>query len=318
MKNVINQAKVAVAHLSSQPDAKGSDHSVYDVIIVGSGPGGLSAGLAAKEQGLKYLLLEKASDWTDTIRNFPKAKVVLAEPVSLPLAGQLWMEDTNKETLIAKWEEIIARTGITITTNHEVVSITKPDDCFLVATPYTSYKTQRVILALGTRGTPNKIGCPGEDALHPTNKDARVQYRLIDTDPFKQKHCLVLGGGDSAVEAARSLADVGAVVTLAYRKEEFDRIKERNLEETLKYVKRKKIKLYLLGNCTEVKLNTKGQPVVIIKHEKGVVGVGERGFLLTGMPGEDQIPNDYVFALLGTAKPYEFFKSCGIALERAA
>jgi thioredoxin reductase (NADPH) len=317
IKNAINHGKISIDHVASQPDAKGSaDPNVYDVIVVGSGPGGLSAGLAAKEQGLKYLVLEKSTDSTDTIRNFPKAKVVLAEPVSIPLAGKLWMEDTNKETLIAKWEEIIKKTGLEVTMNHEVTGVSKSDNLFVVQTPKATFKAKRVILAPGTRGAPNKIGCPGEDAMHPTNKDARVQYRLTDTDPFKKKHCLVLGGGDSAVEAARSLTDVGAIVTLAYRKEKFDRIKERNLEETLKYVKGKKMKLYLLGNCKEVKLNAKGQPIVVIKHEKGAAGANLTEFLLTGKPGEDEVPNDYVFALLGAAAPSKFFKGCGIEVKK--
>jgi thioredoxin reductase (NADPH) len=318
IKNAINHGKIAIDHIASQPDAKGhSDPNVYDVIVVGSGPGGLSAGLSAKEQGLKYLLLEKATDSTDTIRNFPKAKVVLAEPVSIPLAGKLWMEDTNKETLIAKWEEIIKKTKLEVTMNHEATGVAKAGDLFTVQTPKASFKAKRVILAPGTRGAPNKIGCPGEDSMHPTNKDARVQYRLTDTDPFKKKHCLVLGGGDSAVEAARSLADVGAIVTLAYRKEKFDRIKERNLEQTVEYVKKKKMTLYLLGNCKEIKVNEKGQPIVIIKHEKGKAGAaGATEFSLTGKPGEDAVPNDYVFALLGAAAPSKFFKGCGIEVKK--
>lgn len=316
IKNAINHGKIAIDHIASQPGAKGSDADVYDVIVVGSGPGGLSAGCSAKEHGLKYLILEKATDTTDTIRNFPKAKVVLAEPVSIPLAGKLWMEDTNKETLIAKWEEIIKKTGLVVTLNQEAVDVSKNGDTFTVKTPKGSFKAKKVVLAPGTRGAPNKIGCPGEELMHPKETDQpRVHYRLTDTDPYKKKHCLVLGGGDSAVEAARSLADIGAIVTLAYRKEKFDRIKERNLEETLKYTKSKKIKLYLLGNCKELKNGPKG-PVVIIKHEKGPAGVKGNDFALTGKPGEDELPNDYVFALLGAQAPSKFFKGCGIEVKK--
>jgi thioredoxin reductase/pSer/pThr/pTyr-binding forkhead associated (FHA) protein len=315
IKNAINHGKIAVDHIAAKPNAKGNDPDVYDVIVVGSGPGGLSAGCSAKEHGLKYLVLEKADDTTDTIRNFPKAKVVLAEPVSIPLAGKLWMEDTNKETLIAKWEEIIKKTGLEVTLNQEAVDVSKAGDIFTVKTPRGSYKGRRVVLAPGTRGAPNKIGCPGEDLMHPKDGGSRVQYRLTDTDPYKKKHCLVLGGGDSAVEAARSLADVGAFVTLAYRKDKFDRIKERNLEETLKYTKSKKIKLYLMGNCKELKNGPKG-PVVVIKHEKGPAGVKGTEFALNGKPGEDELPNDYVFALLGAQAPSKFFKNCGIEVKK--
>ena len=316
IKNAINHGKIAMDHLASQPDAKGDNPKVYDVIIVGSGPAGISAGLSAKEQGLRYLLLEKSNDSTDTIRNFPKAKIVLAEPVSIPLAGKLWMEDTNKETLIAKWEEIIARTGLEITLNHEVTAVTRTADVFVVQTPKRSIKAKRVVLAPGTRGAPNKIKCPGEDSLHPKESLPRVMYRLTDTTPYKKKHCLVLGGGDSAVEAARSLADAGALVTLVYRKSTFGRIKEKNMELTREYVKKKKITLYLLGSSKELKLDNHGRPIVVLQHEAGPSTVKNQEFVTAGKGGEEILSNDYVFALLGAEAPSAFFKACGINIKK--
>jgi thioredoxin reductase (NADPH) len=221
------------------------------------------------------------------------------------------MEDTNKETLIAKWEEIVIRTKLQLTLNQEVIDLSQQDNIFTVQTNGNSYKGRRVILAPGTRGAPNKIGCPGEDSMHPIAKSPRVMYQLSDGDLYRNKQCTVLGGGDSAIEAALSLVDSGAVVTMAYRRDKFERVKQRNVERFSDYVKQKKIKLYLLTVCKEIK-----DGAIVLKHERGTFEVKDSSFIAKGKPGEDQLPNDYIFALLGAQAPETFFKKCGIQTHK--
>jgi thioredoxin reductase (NADPH) len=192
-----------------------------------------------------------------------------------------------------------------------VIDLNSADNLFTVQTNSNNYKGRRVILAPGTRGAPNKIGCPGEEAMHPTAKTARVLYQLSDSDLYRGKHCAVLGGGDSAIEAALSLADSGALVTMAYRREKFERVKQRNVERFSEYVKQKKIKLYLLAVCKEILPGA-----ITLKHERGTFEVKGDSFLAKGKPGEEKLSNDYIFALLGAQAPETFFKKCGIQTHK--
>lgn len=324
IKHAILEGKEATEHIAASLDTFWSypKTGTYDVIIVGAGPGGLSAALVAKELGLRYLLLEKELYIADTIRRFPAGAIVSAGPAHLP-AEPLWMETTTKEVLLHRWSEIIQRTKLNLKTECEVVGVSvdqavyidtesgeRPSErCFFVETSVgKTFQSRRLIMANGWSGQPNRIGCPGED-----KEAARVLYRIDNpqTASYQGESCLVLGCGDSAVEAVLSLVEAGAVVTFACRRDKLDRVREKLLVRLREYLKQKKLTLYLSGTCKEIK-----QGVVVIKHEKGTCKVKGDTFVSNGKAGEDEIKNDYVFALLGSQPREIFLKKCGVQMKK--
>ena len=225
IKNAVNEGRVAAEHVvrvaarrrAADADATG----VVDVVIIGSGPSGLSAGLVAHRAGIDYLLLEQGT-LAETVRKYPRHKVLFAEPLTMPLYGDLWVSDASKESLLAIWEGVIARTGLRVQTGQHVREITRECDGFIVTTADAAHRARAVVRALGRRGTPRRLDVPGEEL--PT-----VFYDIAEMSDFAGRRVLVVGGGDSAIESALGLANqVGTTVTLSYRGEEFVRLKERN------------------------------------------------------------------------------------------
>ncbi len=286
IKMAINAGHRAVEHLANTLQGDTRDPGV-DVIVVGAGPAGLSAALTCKELGLRYLAFDKGH-FATTIVNYPKHKVVMAEPVHVPLYGSLWLRNTTKEELIEKWREIISRTGLAISGEEEVVGIRRLDDgTFEVKTVRGSYHSKRVVLATGTRGAPRKLGVAGE-------VEPRVVYVLTDPDAYKGRRVLVVGGGDSAVEAAMSLADVPqTTVTLSYRRAAFGRIKGGNRSRIAEYEAAGKLRLVM---------------------ESSIKAIGDGTVTLKTTDGHLDIANDVVFAMLGAEPPTELFKGAGIEI----
>jgi len=290
IKNAINEATVAVEHIADDLAAlkKPADEGVYDVVVVGSGPAGLAAGLVAKSRGLRYVVLERGA-LADTIRKYPRAKFLLAEPVTVPLYGNLWVSDATKEQLLKVWEEIIAKTGLDVRTEQRVVNVAREGTVLHVATPDVVYRTRRVVLAMGRRGSPRKLGVAGEDA-------AKVIYDVVDMESFAGLHMLVVGGGDSAVESAVGLArQKGTTVTLSYRSAEFQRVKERNrklLDEAV--------------HCGVIRLLLKSQIREI--HEREVV--------LEVEGREEIVRNDIVVVRIGGEPPFKFLEQIGIQIVK--
>ena len=228
IKNAVNEGKMAVEHVarSLRPTAGGpmAIASAVDVVIVGSGPAGLSAGLEALRGGLSYVVLEQGS-LSDTVRKYPRHKLLLAEPVRIPMYGDLWVADASKETLLQVWETIVANTGLDVRTGEKVQHVKRDGTVFRVETANSAYLARRVVLAMGRRGSPRRLGVPGEELDH-------VFYDIVEMEAFAGKRMVVVGGGDSAVESALGLANQkGTTVALSYRGDAFQRIAERNREK---------------------------------------------------------------------------------------
>ncbi|TNF35657.1 MAG: 4Fe-4S dicluster domain-containing protein [Gammaproteobacteria bacterium] len=220
IRNAIEQGKQAMKSIiaRTKPD-KAND--IHDVIIVGAGPAGIAATLSAHEKKLNYLTLEQDS-LGGTVFNFPRGKIVMTAPVDLPMVGKIKIRETTKEALLELWQDVENRTGIHIRYNEGVASIKTDNENFVVTSNKGSYRTRNVLLSIGRRGTPRKLDVPGEEL-------PKVVYRLIDPEQYRNQKVLVVGGGDSALEAALSIADEsGTEVTLSYRSGAFSRAKEKN------------------------------------------------------------------------------------------
>jgi thioredoxin reductase/Pyruvate/2-oxoacid:ferredoxin oxidoreductase delta subunit len=225
IKNAVNEGRVAAEHVAKVVARRRSESSsadgAADVAIIGSGPSGLSAGLVTHRAALDYVMLEQGT-LAETVRKYPRHKVLFAEPLTMPLYGDLWVSDASKESLLAVWEAVIERTGLRVQTGQHVREITRERNGFVIATSSETHRARAVILALGRRGTPRRLGVPGEDL--PT-----VFYDVAEMADFAGRRVLVVGGGDSAIESALGLANQnGTTVTLSYRGDAFTRLKERN------------------------------------------------------------------------------------------
>ncbi len=284
IKNAVTQGKTVVEFIASRAVPTSAQ---YDVAIVGAGPAGLAAGLMALKQKMKYIILEQ-SDIGGTVLQYPRSKVVLTSPVELPLWGKLKFTEVTKEKLLDTWNQILVKTALKIRTGEKVTGITPGPEGFTICTSNGEYTAGSVVLALGRRGTPRKLGVPGEDL-------SKVAYRLVDAASYQHSHILVVGGGDSAIEAAVGLAtQKNNTVTLSYRKGEFSRIKERNRLHIEEQVAKKKITLVYNSEVREIRPDT---------------------VLLETADGTQVLPNAFVFIFAGGEMPNEFLKKIGIQMQ---
>ncbi|MBS1859448.1 MAG: NAD(P)-binding domain-containing protein [Acidobacteria bacterium] len=288
IKNAVNQGRDCMdnvaARLASEP-APEYDGELYDVLIIGAGPAGISASLRAIERGLKYLTIERDT-LGGSVSKYPRQKLVMTSPVEFPLGKTLKKMALSKEALLEFWGPLCSREDFHVHLNETVETIGRGEDgIFRVRTPKGEYCSRAVVLALGRAGTPRKLDVKGEEL-------PKVMYRLIEADHYVNSEILVVGGGDSAVEAAMGLAaQRGNHVTLSYRKSSFGRIKERNVQRLRTVVK--KDNLEVIFNSMPVEFTEK---TVILEVE------GERR----------EIPNDYVWVFAGGVAPNDFLKSIGI------
>ena len=275
IRNAIEQGKTAMQALAK--NLSKSSRNSHQVVIVGAGPAGISATLKAHELGLNYLTVDQDS-LGGTVFKYPRGKVVMTQPVDLPIAGKMYFKETSKEDLLEFWKEIEIKTGIKIQYQELVADISVVDSGYEINTNRGSYTTDSILLAIGRRGTPRKLGVPGED--HP-----KVVYQLIDPEQYLGQKVLIVGGGDSALEAALAIADVdGTEVSISYRSDSFSRAKAKNRDRVHEYAVASRIKLFLSSNVTsitpnEVLLEQQGQAVTIA-NEAVIVNAG--GILPTG------------------------------------
>ncbi len=286
IKNAVTQGTAAVDDIVRKGIRTGKED--LDLIIVGAGPAGMAAALSAKANKLRYAVLEQ-DEVGGSILHYPRKKLVLTSPVDLPLHGRLKVSEISKEELLDLWHMIIRQQQLNILNQNKVVSIKKADDRFTVETNQGSYSSASTIMAIGRRGSPRKLGVSGEQLPH-------VMYRLIEAETYKEARLLVVGGGDSAIEAAIGLASQpGNSVTISYRRDDFVRLKEKNEQRIKQSVASGKIKVLFNSEVMEIRTGS-----VIIR-------LGADTML--------DVPNDFVFVLAGGELPGELLKKIGIKLR---
>ncbi len=285
IKNAVEQGKQAVDNLTKRISK--NSNGAYDLIIVGSGPAGIGASLQAKKNKLKFLTLEQDS-LGGTVFSFPRAKIVMTSPMDLPLFGKIKLVETSKSELLEIWGRVLNANNIKINLDEKVEKIIKTDDLFSVISSKGEYNAKKILLAIGRRGTPRKLGVPGEEK-------EKVAYRLIEPELIKDKNIIVVGGGDSAIEAAVQLAAEGNDVTLSYRKDNFSRIKPKNLENINKASESGAVKLILNSNLIEVKDDSVDMEVDGTKKT---------------------FTNDLVYVFAGGELPTQFLNKVGINITK--
>ncbi len=258
-----------------------------DLVIVGAGPAGLAAALAAKQHGLKYVVIEQ-DDLGGTVFKYPRGKIVMTAPAVLPIVGQVNFKETTKEALLAFWQGIERKHGLNVRYREQVASVEKTGSAFTVHTSKGTELCTAVLLAIGRRGTPRKLEVPGENL-------SKVVYQFIDPEQYQGLHVLVVGGGDSALEAAGSIAEQqGTTVTLSYRSEAFSRAKPKNRERV-------------------ERMSGQGQLQVMLSSKVRSITTDNAEIEWNGKP--QVIRNDAVIICAGGILPTEFLKSAGIEME---
>jgi thioredoxin reductase/uncharacterized membrane protein YbaN (DUF454 family) len=269
---------------------------VLDLIVVGLGPAGLSCALAAKQHGLRFLCIEQADAIGGTVAAYPRKKLVMTQPMDLPLHGRLDRLEYQKEELVELWGQLAHQHRLPVKTGVQVTGITRDDDgVFAVATSFGIARARHVCLAVGRRGSPQKLLVPGEDL-------PKVAYSLLDAESYHNRAILVVGGGDSAIEAALALAEQpGNVVTLSYRKPVFTRIKARNQQRIEKAIEEQRIEVLLDSNVVEIR------PDAVTLRCSGA----------TGQDTDVERSNDEVFIFAGGKPPYPLLEGAGVSFDPA-
>jgi thioredoxin reductase len=259
-----------------------------DVVIVGAGPAGLAASLAAMEKRLRFVTVEQEDSFGGTVYHYPRRKVVMTAPVQLPIVGKMKFGEVSKEKLLEFWQGVFKQTGLTVSLFERMEAIKPEGAGFVVRTSKQEYRTRTVLLAIGRRGTPRKLGVPGEE-------QPKVVYRLIDAEQYRGQHVLVVGGGDAALEAALACADEpGTSVALSYRSEAFGRVKAKNRERLQAFEKAGRIKVLLKSNVKQI-----GAKNVVLDHDGSSV----------------DLRNDAVIVCAGGILPTPFLKEIGVMVE---
>jgi thioredoxin reductase/NAD-dependent dihydropyrimidine dehydrogenase PreA subunit len=284
IRNALEQGRQAVEAIRSRGKASGE---VLDLVIVGAGPAGFAASLTALAAGMRCITLEQES-LGGCVFHYPRGKLVMTAPANVPLIGKINFRQTSKEELLQFWRAAERDTGVKINYQERVDDITRVNGGFLVKSSHAQYRARCVLLAIGRRGTPRKLEVPGEEL-------PKVVYRLIDPEQYQGQQVLVVGGGDSALEAAASIAEAGSAgVVLSYRGEAFDRAKARNRERVQQAERCKRLQVLLQSKVRQI--------------EREQVALERNGELL-------KVRNDAVIVSAGGVLPSDFLRRIGISVE---
>lgn len=245
IKNAIEQGRQAIGHAAKQARQGGMRTGILDVVIVGCGPAGIAASLGALERKLSFVTIDQAT-LGGTVAHFPRGKLVMTAPATLPLIGKVKFGEISKERLLAFWEDVLQRTGLMPQFEEQVTAITRREDHFEVVSSKGRYLSRTVLLAIGRRGTPRPLGVPGEEL-------DKVVYRLIDPEQYAGRRVLVVGGGDSALEAAVRIAEQpGSEVVLSYRGKSYARARSKNRERLQELASAGRIRELLDSTVTRI------------------------------------------------------------------
>jgi thioredoxin reductase/NAD-dependent dihydropyrimidine dehydrogenase PreA subunit len=268
--------------------ARKGGNAPLDVVIVGAGPAGLSAGLGAIQHRLRYKIIEQEDSLGGAIYHYPRNKIAMTAPVKLALVGAVKMGEISKEKLLEFWHGVVRKTGLQIAFNEQMENIERAGEGFVVKTSRSTYATRSVLLAIGRRGTPRKLGVAGEEL-------PKVVYRLIDPEQYRDQAVLVVGGGDSALEAAIALSEQpGTTVTLSYRSAAFARVKEKNRQRLAAQQEAKRVRVILNSQVKSIEADS-----VSIEID------GAR----------QSLPNQAIIVCAGGVLPVPLLQKIGISFE---
>ena len=287
IKNAVEQGRQAIGFALTKAKALPDSNDLYDVFIVGIGPAGISASLGALERKARFRTVDQDT-LGGTVAHFPRGKVVMTAPAELPIVGKVKFGEVSKEELLAFWEGVVQDTGLELHMEERVETISGSQGDFTIATTRGTYRAKTILLAIGRRGTPRMLDVPGEEM-------SKVVYRLIDPEQYRGQHVLVVGGGDSALEAAASIAEEeDTTVTLSYRSDAFSRARAKN---------RDRVSAAIGSGRLEVVLNST------------VEEIGTSDVSLKTREGKRTIRNDAVIVCAGGILPTKFLTDIGIDVE---
>ncbi len=277
---------------------------MFDLIIVGAGPAGITAAYEAKNAGLNYLVIEKGLIG-NTVYNYPVGLTVFSTTNELEIEnGQLKpaREKPTREELLSYYVRFVLEHELNVQTEETVESVESVPPTvaggltqYRVKTDKGSYETKTILFAIGAMDHPRKLNVPGEDL-------AKVHDTFRETYPWVKKCALIVGGGNSAGEAALFLAEEGADTTLAIFRSDWEN--EDPKQGCIKYwvkqpltdeLKKHCLKLFFLGKVLEVR-----EDAVVMENEAGE---------------KDILPNDVVFVLIGSDADLTMLKSLGVETE---
>lgn len=286
IRNAVSQGRQAMEAIAKRPGLK--DPNMYDVVIVGAGPAGLTASLTAKQLGLRYVTVEQEC-LGGTVAHFPRGKIVMTAPFELPGVGKFNFREVSKEELLDVWRKVEEQTDVNIRYKEKMDNIQPTDGGFILTTSKEQYTTKSILLCIGRRGTPRKLGVPGEEG------SPKVVYLLRDPELYRGQKVLVIGGGNSALEAAVSLSEEpGTEVILSYRGGGFSSANRKNRDKLQAAESKGRIQVMMKSVAKEIKPST-----VVMEHDGKMI----------------EIENDIVIVNAGGVLPTPFLKQIGILVE---
>jgi len=286
IRKAAEQGRQAVDSIRARKVAAEAD---YDVVIVGGGPAGISGGLTAIQHGLRYKLIEQEDSLGGCVYHYPRNKIAMTAPVKLALVGSVKLGEIQKERLLEFWHEVVAKTKLELSFRERMEDLEqRADGTFVVHTNKGAYLARSVLLAIGRRGSPRKLDVPGEES-------AKVVYRLIDAEQYRNMAVVVVGGGDSALEAAIAVSEQpGTSVALIYRGDAFARVKAKNRLRLEEQQRAGRIRVML---------------------ESQVVSIQQEGVTVSCRGSTEDLRNDAVVVCAGGVLPTPLLQRIGIEFE---
>ena len=265
---------------------------IYDLVVIGGGPGGIGSVVEAKVLGLgKIMLLEKTENHSNTIRKFYKNKKRVDKDwqgQTVELEGHVNFVDGTKESTLDYFDNLLDDKLIDSRFNCEVLKVEKSEDIFTIETSSGNFQSKNVIVSIGRMGKPNK-----PSYKIPASLRSKVGYNLDKCS--EEEKVIVIGGGDSAVEYACDLSDTNTV-TLTYRRTELGRPNPTNQEMIKNYATDKRVTLKLGIDIKDVEEEENGQLRINFSNET------------------HELYDRAVYAIGGTT-PKDFLKACGITID---